>query len=117
MCRGAFQIRMSNGKEIKMTTENWSEENVYIKELYVNGKKYDKSYLTYEDVQAGITLHFVMSGKPNYKRAVSADARPASLSSPAKRCFTRYLIASKWTISIRFSDKSQYLCMKHLSLY
>ena len=40
-----------------MTTENWSEENVYIKELYVNGKKYDKSYLTYEDVSlAGITL-------------------------------------------------------------
>ena len=70
-----------------MTTENWSEENVYIKELYVNGKKYDKSYLTYEDVQAGITLHFVMSGKPNYKRAVSADSRPASLSSPGKTMF------------------------------
>ena len=113
---GAFD-RMSNGKEIKMTTENWSEENVYIKELYVNGKKHDKSYLTYEDVQAGITLHFVMSGKPNYKRAVSVDARPASLSSPDKTMFYRYLIASKWTISIRFSDKSQYLCMKHLSLY
>ena len=45
------------------------------------------SYLTYEDVQAGITLHFVMSGKPNYKRAVSADARPASLSSPGKTMF------------------------------
>ena len=86
-CVEALSIRMSNGKEIKMTTENWSEENVYIKELYVNGKKYDKSYLTYEDVQAGITLHFVMSGKPNYKRAVSADARPASLSSPGKTMF------------------------------
>lgn len=55
--------------------------------IYVNGKKYDKSYLTYEDVQAGITLHFVMSGKPNYKRAVSVDARPASLSSPGKTMF------------------------------
>ena len=86
-CVEALSIRMSNGKEIKMTTENWSEENVYIKELYVNGKKHDKSYLTYEDVQAGITLHFVMSGKPNYKRAVSADARPASLSSPDKTMF------------------------------
>lgn len=86
-CVEALSIRMSNGKEIKMTTENWSEENVYIKELYVNGKKYDKSYLTYEDVQAGITLHFVMSGKPNYKRAVSVDARPASLSSPGKTMF------------------------------
>ncbi len=70
-----------------MTTENWSKENVYIKEMYVNGKKYDKSYLSYEDVQHGITLHFVMSDKPNFKRAVSADARPASLSLPGKTMF------------------------------
>lgn len=116
-CVEALSIQDEQRKGNKDDHGKLVGENVYIKELYVNGKKYDKSYLTYEDVQAGITLHFVMSGKPNYKRAVSADARPASLSSPAKRCFTRYLIASKWTISIRFSDKSQYLCMKHLSLY
>ena len=67
-----------------MTTENWSKENVYVKELYVNGKKYDKSYLTYDDVKPGISLHFVMSDKPNYKRAVSADAWPASVSSSGK---------------------------------
>lgn len=75
---------MSNGKEIKMTTENWSKENVYIKEMYVNGKKYNKSYLTYDDVKSGISLHFVMSDKPAFKRAVSADAYPASLSLPGK---------------------------------
>mgnify|MGYP001183422723 CR=1 FL=1 len=54
------------------------------KRIDVNGKKYDKSYLTYEDVQPGITLHFVMSSKPNYKRATSLDARPASLSTQGK---------------------------------
>ncbi len=86
-CVEALSIIMSNGKEIRMTTENWSKENVYIKEMYVNGKKYDKSYLSYEDVQHGITLHFVMSDKPNFKRAVSADARPASLSLPGKTMF------------------------------
>ncbi|WP_278626677.1 glycoside hydrolase domain-containing protein [Parabacteroides gordonii] len=83
-CVEALSIAMSNGKEIKMTTENWSKENVYVKELYVNGKKYDKSYLTYDDVKPGISLHFVMSDKPNYKRAVSADAWPASVSSSGK---------------------------------
>ena len=83
-CVEALTIAMSNGNEIRMTTENWSKDNVYVKELYVNGKKYNKSYLTYDDVQSGITLHFVMSDKPNYKRAVSADACPASLSLPGK---------------------------------
>ena len=83
-CVEALSITMSNGKEIKMTTENWSKENVYIKEMYVNGKKYNKSYLTYDDVKSGISLHFVMSDKPAFKRAVSADACPASLSLPGK---------------------------------
>lgn len=51
----------SNGKQIKMTTDGWSEKAVYVKELYVNGQKYDKSYLPYDMVKNGIELHFVMS--------------------------------------------------------
>ena len=47
---------------------------MYVKELYVNGKKYDKSYLKYEDIRDGVKLRFVMSSKPNYKRAVSDEA-------------------------------------------
>ena len=31
----------------------------------------NKSYLRYEDIRDGVKLRFVMSGKPNYKRAVS----------------------------------------------
>lgn len=83
-CVEALEITLSNGKKIKMTTENWSKDNVYVKELYVNGKKYDKSYLPYSQVSDGVELHFVMSDKPNYKRAVSAKAIPPSLSMPGK---------------------------------
>ena len=75
---------MSNGKTIEMTTDNWSPKNLYIKELYVNGKKYDKSYLTYESIREGVKLHFVMSSKPNYKRAVSDEAVAPSISLPGK---------------------------------
>ena len=60
-CVEAITVRMSNGKLIEMTTENWSPENVYVKELYVNGKKYGKSCLRYEDVCDGVKLRFVMS--------------------------------------------------------
>ena len=73
-CAEAITVRMSNGKNIEMTADNWSPKNLYVKELYVNGKKYDKSYLTYDDIRDGVKLRFVMSGKPNYKRAVSDEA-------------------------------------------
>ena len=52
--------------------------------IHVKGKKYDKSYLKYEDIRDGVKLRFVMSSKPNYKRAVSDEAVAPSLSLPGK---------------------------------
>ena len=83
-CVEAITVRMSNGKVIEMVADNWSPKNVYVKELYVNGKKYDKSYLKYEDIRDGVKLRFVMSSKPNYKRAVSDEAVAPSLSLSGK---------------------------------
>ena len=83
-CVKALSVRMSNGKHIEMEAENWSPENVYVKTLYVNGKKYDKSYLTYDDIRNGVKLRFVMDKKPNKRRAVSDEAVPPSLSQPGK---------------------------------
>ncbi|MDR0893589.1 MAG: GH92 family glycosyl hydrolase [Mediterranea sp.] len=83
-CVQGLTVRLSNGKQIEMTTENWSAENLYVKELYLNGKKYDKSYLRYDDLRNGVKLRFVMSAKPNYKRGIKeADVAP-SLSLPGK---------------------------------
>ena len=83
-CVEGLTITMSNGNKIEMTTENWSKENVYVKELYVNGEKYDKSYLPYEIVEKGVKLHFVMSDRPNYKRGTSQKCWPASISTSRK---------------------------------
>ncbi len=76
----AVDMCMSNGKHVKVTTKNWTPKNVYVKEVYLNGKKHDKSYFTYDDLKNGATLHFVMSSRPNYKRAVSNEAIPPSVS-------------------------------------
>ena len=77
---GSKRLRTgANGKDIEMTAENWSKENVYVKELYVNGKKCDKSYLTYDEIRNGVKLRFVMSEQPNRRRAVSDEAVPPSL--------------------------------------
>ena len=38
-CVEAITVLMSNGKQIEVTTQNWSSSNVYVKALFVNGKK------------------------------------------------------------------------------
>lgn len=91
-CVKTITLTMSNGKKIEVTTENWSEDNVYIKEMYLDGKKYPNSYLNYEDIKDGVKIHYVMSNKPNYKRAISMKERPSSVSKNGK---TRQYVVNK----------------------
>lgn len=77
-------MTLSNGKQIRVSTENWSSENVYIRKMYLNGKAYDKSYITYDDIRNGADIKFVMSKTPNKKRAVSDTSVPPSLSKTGK---------------------------------
>lgn len=83
-CVEAITVQLSGGGSIDMEAENWSKENVYVKALYLNGEKYDKSYLTYDQIKDGVKLRFVMSDKPSRRRAVSADAKAPSLSAPGR---------------------------------
>lgn len=83
-CVEAITVKLSGGGSIEMDAENWSKKNVYVKALYVNGEKYDKSYLTYDQIKDGVKLRFVMSDKPAKRRAVSADAKAPSLSAPGR---------------------------------
>ena len=74
-----IKLDLSNGKSLVIKAEGVSDKNRYVKALYMNGKKYDKTYVTHEDVLAGGEWEFVMDAKPNKKRGVSADAKPYSL--------------------------------------
>ena len=76
----AVTMYLDNGKQVKVTTENWSKENVYVEKMLLNGKEYDKSYITYDDIRNGADIHFVMSATPNKQRAVSDESVPPSLS-------------------------------------
>ena len=77
-----IKVRMSNGKYIDIQTKNWSKKNVYVKELYLNGKPYSKSYITWDIIKNGMSLKFIMSSKPNYHRGILDKDVPPSLSSP-----------------------------------
>jgi predicted alpha-1,2-mannosidase len=80
----AIKVTMSNGKQIDVTTRNWSKENVYIDKIFLNGKPYSKSYLTWNDIKDGVHIEFVMSKKPNYKRAAGDSDVAPSLSTAAE---------------------------------
>ena len=73
------EMQLPDGRSIRVTTENWSPENLYVRKLYVNGREWDKSYLTYADIRNGAHLHFVMSPRPARHRATAPEALPPSL--------------------------------------
>ena len=66
-CVEAITVQLSNKKQIEVTTQNWSPTNVYVKTLYVNGRKRERPFLKYDEIQNGVKLHFIMSSKPNKK--------------------------------------------------
>ena len=67
-CAPGMSVTLSNGKKIEMTTKGWSEDAVYIKAAYLNGKRLDSPVIKYDDIKDGAVLLFEMSKKP-VKRA------------------------------------------------
>ena len=47
-----------------MTTKGWSEDAVYIKAAYLDGKKLGSPIIRYDQIKDGAKLHFEMSRKP-----------------------------------------------------
>ena len=62
-CVPGMTVTLSNGKKIEMTTKGWSEDAVYVKAAYLNGKKLNHPVINYEDIKDGATIHFEMSRK------------------------------------------------------
>lgn len=60
-------INLPNGKTFTVTTKNASETNKYIQSVKLNGKTYNKPFITHANIEAGGTLNFVMGAKPNKK--------------------------------------------------
>jgi len=74
------KLTLPNGKTLEVKAPEVSDKNRYIKTVKLNGRKYDKTYITHADLMAGGTLEFEMSSRPNKKRCLSADTKPYSLS-------------------------------------
>ena len=57
-------INVSNGKQFTMEAKNLSKENMYVEKVELNGRQYDKKFITHEDIINGSTLVFYMTDSP-----------------------------------------------------
>ncbi len=69
-CIGSPQLAKAvihnvNGKDFTIIANNTNSKNIYIQSAKLNGKQYDKSYITHKDIMNGGTLEFTMGEKPN----------------------------------------------------
>lgn len=56
-------INLPSGKQFVITAENLSDKNIYVKEVRLNNHLLDRTYITFEELLNGGTLHFKMADK------------------------------------------------------
>lgn len=54
-------IKLSSGKSFIIKANDLTDENIYVKTVSLNGKKMDRTFITFEEVLNGGELHFEMS--------------------------------------------------------
>ena len=71
-------IALSENKTFTVIAGNNNDENCYIQSAMLNGKPYEKTYITYDDIMNGGSLEFVMGNEPNKQYGAAAIHRPES---------------------------------------
>lgn len=59
-----MKMHLANGKTFTILAPAVSKENIYIQSVKLNGKPYDKSYITHEQIMNGSIFEFEMGNKP-----------------------------------------------------
>lgn len=71
-------LKLPENKVFEIKTVNNSRENKYIQSVQLNGRPYDKSYISHADIVNGGTLVITMGNKPNKDFGANMDCRPKS---------------------------------------
>ena len=72
-------VKLSDGRKIRIEAPENSETAFYVDGMKLDGKAYDKNYVTLEQLRGGADLFFEMSDTPNMKRGTSDEAKPYSM--------------------------------------
>lgn len=73
-------VHLPSGRDIVISAEGNSEDNVYVSSLKLNGRKHTRNYITHKDLASGAMLRFSMASEPCMTRGTSADDVPYSYS-------------------------------------
>ena len=69
-------ISVPGGKTFSIEAVENNPKNIYVQSIQLNGKPYNKTYISHNDIMNGGTLKIVMGSKPNYDFGKSVDVRP-----------------------------------------
>jgi predicted alpha-1,2-mannosidase len=69
-------IHLKGDKSFTVIAHNVSKQNKYIQSAKLNGKTYNKPYITYQDITQGGTLEFQMGSEPNKQWGASLKSLP-----------------------------------------
>jgi predicted alpha-1,2-mannosidase len=77
-------LKLDNGKELIVNAPDNSADHIYIKEMKLNGKKYDLNWISQQDILKGARINMKMSASPEMKRGIDAKSAPYSFSDENK---------------------------------
>ena len=78
-CVSEAVIHLDDHKTFTIKAPNLTEKNIYIQSVMLNGKPWNKTYITHEDIMNGGELIFNMGSKPGKKWGTAPESRPYSL--------------------------------------
>jgi predicted alpha-1,2-mannosidase len=73
-------LQLENGNQFVIDASSNSKENLYVSGISLNGKPWDKNYITHEDLLKGGTLGFTMTSQPDKTRGTGKESWPYSMS-------------------------------------
>ncbi|HSU50709.1 MAG TPA: GH92 family glycosyl hydrolase, partial [Segetibacter sp.] len=73
-------VSFDNGKKLFINASNNSESNRYVQSLQLNGKPYNKNWISHSEVEKGGTMNFTMSATPQKTRGTTEQSFPYSFS-------------------------------------
>lgn len=73
-------LHLENGKDVSIHAAENTPENMYVREMKLNGDEYTRNYVTHSDLMSGGKIELQMSAVPNYKRGIKPEDVPYSFS-------------------------------------
>lgn len=70
-------IHLGKKKTFTMIAKNAGKGNIYIQSVKLNGKSYDSTYITHNEILDGGELEFTMGNRPNKKFGTAIKSRPS----------------------------------------